>query len=92
MPHAPDVGTLPLVMKLAYGFGAVAYCVKGDAFSVFLLFFYSRSIGMPAEQVGLAIMLVLIVDAISDPLGFRLRPHIALPVYAGDCIGVQLPD
>ena len=59
---------LPLSTKVAYGFGAVAYGVKDNAFSVFLLFFYSRVVGMPAEQVGLAIMLVLIIDAISDPL------------------------
>ncbi len=63
-----QAGTLPFVTKLTYGFGAVAYGVKDTAFAVFLLFFYSRVVGMPAEQVGLAIMLVLIVDAISDPL------------------------
>jgi len=55
---------LPLSTKVAYGFGAVAYGVKDNAFSVFLLFFYSRVVGMPAEQVGLAIMLVLIIDGI----------------------------
>ena len=59
---------LPIGTKLAYGFGAVAYGIKDTAFSTFLLFFYSRVIGMPAEQVGFAIMLVLIIDAISDPL------------------------
>ncbi|MDZ7784657.1 MAG: MFS transporter [Halioglobus sp.] len=65
---APESRTLPLHTKVAYGFGATAYGVKDNAFAIFLLFFYSRVIGMPAEQVGLAIMLVLIMDAISDPL------------------------
>lgn len=68
MSDTPGAETLPLGTKVAYGFGAVAYGVKDNAFTVFLLFFYSRVMGMPAEQVGLAIMLVLIIDAISDPL------------------------
>ncbi len=59
---------LPLKTKISYGIGAIAYGVKDNAFAVFLLYFYSRVVGMPAEQVGLAIMLVLIIDAISDPL------------------------
>ncbi|MEE4239716.1 MAG: MFS transporter [Anderseniella sp.] len=63
-----DNRPLTLGTKVAYGFGAVAYGIKDTAFSTFLLFFYSRVIGMPAEQVGFAIMLVLIIDAISDPL------------------------
>ena len=68
MSNTESASPLPLGTKVAYGFGAVAYGVKDTAFSTFLLFFYSRVIGMPAEQVGFAIMLVLIIDAISDPL------------------------
>ncbi len=68
MSKVPESGALALHTKVAYGIGAVAYGVKDNAFAVFLLFFYSRVVGMPAEQVGFAIMLVLIMDAISDPL------------------------
>tara|TARA_R110002049_G_scaffold9747_15_gene48896 strand:- start:3487 stop:4920 length:1434 start_codon:yes stop_codon:yes gene_type:complete len=79
MPNTPGAETLPLGTKVAYGFGAVAYGVKDNAFTVFLLFFYSRVIGMPAEQVGLAIMLVLIVDAISDPLVGHISDNLHSP-------------
>lgn len=75
MSDARRAGSLPLGTKVAYGFGAAAYGVKDNAFAVFLLFFYSRVIGMPAEQVGLAIMLVLIIDAISDPLVGHISDH-----------------
>jgi len=62
-PPAPSLWT-----KLAYGFGSVAYGVKDNGFSYFLLIFYSQVIGVDARLVGLAITVALIVDAISDPV------------------------
>lgn len=59
---------VPLRIKLAYGFGAVAYGIKDNGFSVFLLLFYNQVVGLPAQQVGLAIMIALLVDACIDPL------------------------
>ena len=59
---------IPLRTKLAYGFGAVAYGIKDNGFSVFLLLFYNQVIGLPADQVGLAIMIALLVDALIDPI------------------------
>jgi len=59
---------VPLRTKLAYGFGAVAYGIKDNGFSVFLLLFYNQVVGLPAHQVGLAIMVALLVDACIDPL------------------------
>lgn len=54
--------------RLAYGFGAVAYGVKDNGFSYFLLLFYSQVVGLDARLVGLAITLCLILDALSDPI------------------------
>lgn len=53
--------------KLAYGLGAVAYGIKDNGFQVFLLIFYNQVVGLPADQVGLAILIALIVDALVDP-------------------------
>lgn len=61
-------GPVPLRTKLAYGFGAVAYGIKDNGFSVFLLLFYNQVIGLPAGEVGLAIMIALFVDAFIDPV------------------------
>jgi Na+/melibiose symporter-like transporter len=59
----PGLGT-----KLAYGFGSVAYGVKNNGFDYFLLIFYSQVLGVDAYLVGLALLIALIFDAISDPL------------------------
>lgn len=57
-----------LSTKLYYGVGAVAYGVKDNGFSYFLLLYYNQVLGLPAAWVGTAIMLALIFDAISDPI------------------------
>jgi Na+/melibiose symporter-like transporter len=57
-----------LATKLYYGFGSVAYGVKDNGFSYFLLLYYNQVLGLPAEWVGAAIMLSLVFDAISDPI------------------------
>jgi glycoside/pentoside/hexuronide:cation symporter, GPH family len=59
---------VPLRTKLAYGAGAVAYGIKDNGYSVFLLLFYNQVVGLPAEQVGFIIGLALVFDAFVDPL------------------------
>lgn len=57
-----------LVTKLFYGFGSVAFGVKDNGFSAFLLLFYNQVLGLPAAWVGMAIMIALAVDSVLDPL------------------------
>jgi Na+/melibiose symporter-like transporter len=57
-----------LATKLYYGFGSVAYGVKDNGFSYFLLLYYNQVLGLPAQSVGAAIMLALVFDAFSDPI------------------------
>lgn len=59
---------LSLWTKLAYGFGAVAYGVKNNGFDYFLLLFYGVVVGLDERLVGLALLIALVFDAISDPL------------------------
>lgn len=61
-------GEVALSTKLYYGFGSVAYGVKDNGFSYFLLAFYSQVLGLDARLVSMALFLALIVDAISDPI------------------------
>jgi len=60
--------SLPFRTKLAYGFGSVAYGIKDNGFATFLLVYYNQVIGLPAEIVGLAIMIALVADAFIDPI------------------------
>ncbi len=62
---APPLG---LGIKVAYGFGSVAYGVKNGGFDYFLLLFYSQVIGLDARLVGIAITAALLFDAVSDPI------------------------
>lgn len=54
--------------KLAFGVGAIAPGVTAAAFDFFLLIFYSQVVGLDARLVGLAILISLVCDAISDPV------------------------
>ena len=62
------LGTIGLRTKLLYGFGTVAYGIKDNGFNFLLLIFYNQLLGLPAQLVGLAIMIALIIDGFSDPL------------------------
>ncbi|MEX0341930.1 MAG: MFS transporter [Erythrobacter sp.] len=55
-------------LKLAHGSGAAAFGIKNNGFDYFLLLFYGTVIGLEPGLVGLAILIALVVDAISDPL------------------------
>jgi len=63
---APD--PLPLRLRLVHGAGAVAFGVKDNGFSFFLLIYYNQVLGMDAGLVSLALLIALLVDALVDPL------------------------
>jgi len=66
---------LALSTRLFYGFGSVAFGVKDNGFSYFLAFFYAQVIGLPAQTVGFAIMIALILDAFIDPVVGQLSDN-----------------
>lgn len=59
---------LPRSLKVMHGLGSVAYGVKDNGFSVFLLIFYNQVLGINAGLVGAVIMAALIFDAFVDPI------------------------
>ncbi len=59
---------LPRSLKVMHGIGSVAYGVKDNGFSVFLLIFYNQVLGIDAGLVGTVIMAALIFDAFADPI------------------------
>jgi|TARA_B110000914_G_scaffold84689_1_gene74605 GPH family glycoside/pentoside/hexuronide:cation symporter len=54
--------------KFFYGFGSISFGIKNNGFSYFVLFVYSSVLGLPAWMAGLALNIVLVVDAFTDPL------------------------
>jgi glycoside/pentoside/hexuronide:cation symporter, GPH family len=59
---------LPRSLKVLHGLGSVAYGIKDNGFSVFLLIFYNQVMGLDAGLVGAVIMAALIFDAFADPI------------------------
>jgi Na+/melibiose symporter-like transporter len=61
-------GQVPITTKIYQAFGTLPGEIKTLAFGTFLLFYYNQVLGMSASLASLAIMIALIVDAVSDPL------------------------
>ena len=59
---------LTFLTKVAYGTGQMSQGVKDTAFQSFVVFYFSQVLGMPAIIAGLAALIALLVDAITDPL------------------------
>ncbi|MFP6808471.1 MAG: MFS transporter [Pseudomonadales bacterium] len=55
-------------VRWLYGFGSIAYGVKDNGFSYFLLFYYNQVLGLPGTYAGAAILIAMVFDAVSDPL------------------------
>lgn len=53
--------------RILYAMGAIAYGIKDNGFSVFLLLYYNQIIGLDAGMVGLMLLLALLLDALIDP-------------------------
>jgi GPH family glycoside/pentoside/hexuronide:cation symporter len=58
---------LSLRVKVLYGVGDLVSSVKMTLFGLFVFFFYTTVMGLPASLVGLAAGLGLIWDAVIDP-------------------------
>ena len=64
----PIEGKVPTRIAFFHGLGSIAYGVKDNGFSTFLLLFYNQVLGMDARLVGAALALALLLDAFVDPL------------------------
>lgn len=51
-----------------YALGAVAYGVKESGFSYLLLPYYTQALGVPPQQVSIALAMGFVADAVTDPI------------------------
>ena len=64
-----DVGfELSRSTRIWYGIGQAAEGLKNEAFTVFLLFYYTSVVGLSGALAGQAILIALLFDAVTDPL------------------------
>lgn len=55
-------------IKLAYASGTITFAVKDVAFINFVLFYYRQVLGVSGKLAGLALLIAMISDALSDPI------------------------
>ena len=59
---------MKLITRLSYGIGQLSDGVKQSAFSTFLFFYYNQVLGLSGSLAGIAALLALVVDAVTDPM------------------------
>ncbi len=57
-----------LFTRVSFGIGGAADGIKNNGFDYALLFFYSNIMGVDAALVGVALLIALVIDAVSDPV------------------------
>lgn len=60
-------GKVGMGSVLSYGVGSIAYGVKDNGFSAFLMIYFNQVLGVPAWLVGVALLIAMLFDAVSDP-------------------------
>lgn len=63
-----EADRLPYVTKLSYGLGEMAEGVKSAALETFLFFYYVQVVGLSGSMTGLALLVALLFDGLSDPV------------------------
>lgn len=64
----PIEGRVPARLALFHGLGSIAYGIKDNGFSTFLLLYYNQVLGMDAKLVSFALLVALVLDALIDPI------------------------
>lgn len=62
------MSSLSFRTKFTYSLGQFSWSAKDVSFHYFLFFYYTQFMGLSASLAGLAALLALIADAISDPI------------------------
>ena len=59
---------LPLKAKVGYGIGGSSYFIAYNLLGLYLIWFFTESVGLPPAFAGLIASIGVLLDAISDPL------------------------
>lgn len=81
VPGSADGGrpTAGLLTQALYGLGAVSSGIKMRALSSFLLLYYNQVLGLSPTRVSLVITLILVFDAVCDPIVGHLSDRFRSP-------------
>ena len=73
--------------KFAYGIGQLAEGLKNSALGTFVLFYYNQVLDLPGTLAGLALLIALLFDAVTDPLAGSISDNWRRPIlrYSSFC-------
>ncbi len=54
--------------KMFFGLGQLAEGIKNGAFNIFLFFYFTQVLGLSGSLAGLALLIAIVFDAVTDPL------------------------
>ena len=60
---------------VSYGIGSIAYGIKDNGFSTFLMIYFNQVLGLPAYLVGIALLIAMLFDAVSDHFTLLFLDH-----------------
>jgi len=66
---------LPFRVKLCFGIGAIGEAIYFAIFIAFITIFYNQAIGLSNYLIGIATMLAVVTDAVTDPFRGMLSDH-----------------
>lgn len=67
-PTPTAAAPLPSRTIRYYGLGQAAEGIKNNAFSAYLLFYYTSVLGLSGTLAGAALLIALVFDAVTDPM------------------------
>ena len=77
--RAGERPTAGFITQALYGLGAVSSGIKMRALSAFLLLYYNQVLGLSPTSVSLVITVILVFDAICDPVVGHLSDRFRSP-------------
>ncbi|QKX17194.1 MFS transporter [Microbulbifer sp. YPW1] len=80
LEQRPAAARLSVRVKLFQALGALPDTFKTFAFNTFLLLFYSQVLNLPASLASAALMISVVLDAITDPLVGSFSDRLRTPL------------
>ena len=74
---------LTIKTKLAFGVGATGEGATNWIFAGLTFFFYNQVLGLSGSLTGLAVLIAIIFDAVSDPIMGSIQIDLYLSLDAG---------
>lgn len=84
-----DKGRLSVREKIGYGMGDAGCNIIFGAIMLFVNYFYTDIFGLAPALVGVLLLSVRVIDAVTDPVMGALADRTQTPLATVDCISLR---